>query len=128
MQSFEDNAVLAIYPQNLLKNVKPGDAVEIAFQASTSPNCGRQGQGGQWNIPARASSRPARYCRQRQMSGRKGTLAVLITLDDEELAKELPLGAAGTTAIYTDYAQPFHIITKITVRIKAWMYQCSLPV
>ena len=47
---------------------------------------------------------------------------MLINLDDEQLAKELPLGAAGTTAIYTDFAAPFHVITKITVRIKAWMY------
>ena len=36
------------------------------------------------------------------------------------LDKKLPLGAAGTTAIYTKFANAFHIITKITVRIKAW--------
>jgi hypothetical protein len=47
-------------------------------------------------------------------------LVVRIFLDDEELAKKLPLGAAGTTAIYTKFANAFHIITKITVRIKAW--------
>ncbi len=53
--------------------------------------------------------------------GSKGYLAVKIEMDDAELAKELPLGAAGTTAIYTDFGGPFHIITLITVRIKAWM-------
>ena len=53
--------------------------------------------------------------------GSKGMLVVRIVLDDQELAKQLPLGGAGTTAIYTKFAQPFHIITKITVRIKAWM-------
>jgi multidrug resistance efflux pump len=53
--------------------------------------------------------------------GSKGMLVVRIVLDDEKLAKSLPLGGAGTTAIYTKFAQQFHIITKITVRIKAWM-------
>ena len=52
----------------------------------------------------------------------KGILAVRIRLDDEDLAKQLPMGAAGATAIYTDFASPFHIITKITVRIKGWVY------
>ncbi len=53
--------------------------------------------------------------------GSQGFLAVRIHLDDEQLARELPLGAAGTTAIYTDVGESFHVFTKITVRIKAWM-------
>ena len=54
--------------------------------------------------------------------GSKGFLAVRIRLDDEQLAKELPLGAAGTTTIYSDFGKPFHLISKITIRIKGWMY------
>jgi hypothetical protein len=54
--------------------------------------------------------------------GSKGFLAVRIHLDDEQLAKELPLGASGTAAIYTDFATPFHIISKIALRMKAWLY------
>jgi multidrug resistance efflux pump len=122
VQSFADNAILAIYPQNLLTNVKPDDAVEIAFKR-------RPGQ-----IVTGKVKQVIEYTGEGQLTqtallpsaasiGSQGYLAVMIYLDDEELAKELPLGAAGTTAIYTDFGEPFHIITKITVRIKAWVYQ-----
>jgi multidrug resistance efflux pump len=122
VQSFADNAILAIYPQNLLTNVKPDDAVEIAFKRRPGQvvtgkvkeviEYTGEGQFMQTTLLPSAAS-----------VGSQGFLAVMIYLDDEELAKELPLGAAGTTAIYTDFGKPFHVITKITVRIKAWVYQ-----
>ena len=121
VQSFEDNAILAIYPQNLLNNVKPGNAVEIAFKRRP-----RQIVTGKVKevieYTGEGQFAPGAMLPSAADVGSQGYLAVMISIDDEELAKELPLGAAGTTAIYTDFAQPFHIITKITVRIKAWMY------
>jgi hypothetical protein len=45
---------------------------------------------------------------------------VRIRLDDKELAKQLPLGAVGTIAIYTDTGKTWQIISKIVVRIKGW--------
>lgn len=122
VEDFADNAILAIYPQNLLTNVKPDDEVEIAFKR-------RPGQ-----IVTGKVKEIIEYTGEGQFApnamlpsaasvGSLGFLGVTIYLDDQEMAKELPLGAAGTTAIYTDFAQPFHIITKITVRIKAWVYQ-----
>ena len=126
MQSFDDNAVLAVYPQNLLTNVKPGNEVEIAFKR-------RPGQ-----VVTGKVREVVPYTGEGQMTqtavlpsaasiGSEGFLAVLIDLDDEQLAKELPLGAAGSTAIYTDFGKSLHIMTKISIRIKAWMYQL-LPV
>jgi len=125
VQDFADNSILAIFPQNLLRNVRPGNEVEIAFKR-------RPGQ-----IVTGKVSEIVNYTGEGQLTpsamlpsaasiGSKGFLAVRVYLDDEELAKQLPLGAAGTTAIYTDFGKPFHVITKITVRIKAWM--CYLPV
>jgi multidrug resistance efflux pump len=122
VQDFSDNAILAVYPQNLLTNVQPGNAVEIAFKS-------RPGQ-----IATGKVDEVVKYTGEGQFTpnallpsaanvGSQGFLVVRVYLDDEELARELPLGAAGTTAIYTDFSKPFHIITKITVRIKAWMYQ-----
>ena len=58
--------------------------------------------------------------------GAKGFLAVRIDLDDAAFARELPLGGAGTTAIYTKFGGPFHVITKIALRMKAWID--NLPV
>ena len=122
VQDFADSSILAVYPQNLLKNVKPGNQVEIAFKS-------RPGQ-----IVSGKVNEIVEYTGEGQFTasallpsaanvGSQGFLAVRIYLDDQQLARELPLGAAGTTAIYTDFAKPFHIITKITVRIKAWVYQ-----
>ena len=126
VQDFSDIAILAVYPQNLLTNVEPGNEVEIAFKS-------RPGQ-----IATGKVHEIVEYTGEGQFTpnallpsaadvGSQGYLVVKIHLNDEELARELPLGAAGTTAIYTDFAAPFHIITKITVRIKAWVYQL-LPV
>ena len=121
VQDFSNTAVLAVFPQNLLKNVKSGDDVEIAFKRRP----GRIATGkvvyvvkytgeGQFvasgKLPSAASV------------GSKGYLVVKIKLDDDELARKLPLGAAGTTAIYTDVGKPFHAITKIALRMKGWLY------
>lgn len=112
--------VLAVFPMNLLKNVESGNAVEIAFKGSPGqivtgkvdailPYTGEGQLSPEAKLPIAANL------------GSKGFLVVRIVLDDEALAKELPLGAGGTTAIYTNSGHPFHVITLITVRIKAWM-------
>jgi len=125
LMDLSDTAILAIYPQNLLRNVSPGDTVEIAFRRKPGMiasgkvdsviNYTGEGQfvAGQ-KVPVVATV------------GSKGFLAVRINLDDQELAKQLPLGADGTTAIYTGFGQPFHLISKIALRIKGWLYY--LPV
>jgi len=58
--------------------------------------------------------------------GSKGFLVARIRLDDEDLAKKLPLGADGTTAIYTGFGKPFHIISKVVIRMKSFLF--FLPV
>lgn len=126
VQDFAGNWILAVYPQNLLTNVKPGNPAEIAFKS-------RPGQVATGKVKevveytGEGQFTPNSLLPSAATVGSQGFLVVRIYLDDEELARELPLGAAGTTAVYTDFAQPFHIITKITVRIKAWVYQL-LPV
>jgi len=52
--------------------------------------------------------------------GSIGVLAVKIRLTDTPPAN-LPLGAGGTVAIYTDHGKPVHIISKVTIRMKKWM-------
>ena len=116
-----ETVVAAVFPMNVVQHIAPGDNVEIAFKSLP----GRIVTGkvdqvlkytgeGQLNVSATLP--------EAKSIGSKGMLAVRIVLDDPELAKRLPLGGAGTTAIYTDYAKPFQIITKISVRIKMWMY------
>lgn len=124
-QDMGTTRVLAIFRQNLLKNVASGDSVEIAFKSS--PGFLAEGK-----VEAILE-----YTGEGQLLtsgvlpvaatiGSKGFLAVKITLDDEDFARGLPLGGAGTTAIYTKVGKPFHAITKIVVRMKTWLY--NLPV
>lgn len=40
--------------------------------------------------------------------------------------KELPLGSAGTTALYTKIGGPFHVISKVALRMKAWIYYAPI--
>lgn len=125
IMDLSDNAVLAIYPQNLLKHVAPGDDVEIAFRRHPG------------TIATGKVQSIVKYTGEGQFAatdrlpvvatvGSKGFLAVRILLDDEELARTLPLGAAGAVAIYTKFGGPFHVISKIVVRMKGWLYY--LPV
>jgi hypothetical protein len=52
---------------------------------------------------------------------------IRVTLDDELQAKELPQGAAGTLAVYTSKGKAVHIISKVTLRIKAWLTYLTSP-
>ena len=115
----------AVLPQNLLKNVQPGDAVEIAFKSLP----GRIATGKVDEVleyTGEGQLEPSVELPVAKAVGSKGFLVVRITLDDEELAKELPLGGAGTTAIYTKAGEPFHLISKIALRMKGFLYY--LPV
>ena len=120
IQDFSDTAIIAVFPQNLLKNVKAGNEVELAFKR-------RPGEilVGRVELVAKYTGEgqfmPSPQLFSAADVGSKGMLAARIRINDDELARELPLGAAGAAAIYTDFGRPFHIITKITVRISSWM-------
>lgn len=121
VMDLSDTAIVAVFPQNQLKNVKAGNDVEIAFKS-------RPGLIATGEVEAvvkytgEGQFLPTGKLPEAVNVGSKGFLVVRIRLDDDQLAKKLPLGAAGTTAIYTDFGNPFHLISKITVRIKGWMY------
>jgi multidrug resistance efflux pump len=118
VMDLSDTGVLAIFPQNQLKNVKPGNAVDLTFKR-------RPGK-----IATGVVDSVIQYTGEGQFIptltlpvmadlGSKGFLAVRIRLDDQVLARKLPLGAAGSVAIYTDVGKPFHVISKIAVRMNA---------
>jgi hypothetical protein len=56
--------------------------------------------------------------RQAETIESKGMLDVKISIDDAELAHELPMGAAGTVAICTDFGKTFGITSEVAIRIK----------
>ena len=50
-----------------------------------------------------------------------GRYAVVVRLDDEVSLGRLPQGAACSVAVYTDAGKPFHVISRVVMRINAWM-------
>lgn len=120
IEDLSDTAIIAIFPQNLLLNMKVGDEVEVAFERRPGeifagkidlmPNFTGEGQ-----------MMPSSKLPDAASIGSKGRLAVRIRLDDAEAAGDLPMGAAGSVAVYTDFGKPFHVISMITIRINAWM-------
>ena len=50
-----------------------------------------------------------------------------MSLDDEEVARSLSQGAGGTVAIYTDAGKPVHVISKVAMRMNAWLNYLTSP-
>jgi multidrug resistance efflux pump len=114
--------IAAIYPQNLLKNVEPGNSVEIAFKSLPGEIAtGKVDAILAWTGEGQIQREKSTVVPIVKDLKARGFLAVRITIDDLELANSLPLGAASSVAIYTNTLKPFHIISKISIRIKMWM-------
>ncbi len=113
--------LVANFGQNVLTHVKPGQPIEFCLKSQP----GRVFSGKVDSI-IRATGEG-----QFAMSGTlgsasdlasEGMFVVKFTLDDEEAARDLPLGTAGGVAIYTDKGEPFQVISKVAIRIQAWSY------
>jgi membrane fusion protein (multidrug efflux system) len=115
-----DIGVAAVFPQNWLSNVQPGDDVEMVL----NPYPGRlflgkvdyviaATGGGQFTtsgtIPNAASI------------GSDGLYAVRINFSDAAVARKLSLGSGGSAVIYTKVGKPTHVISKVAIRMKKWL-------
>lgn len=111
-----DTRIAVVLPQNLLRNVKVGDAAEIAFLSRPGTlatgrviriaNYTGEGQfAAQGDVPVLANV------------GSKGFFGAVVKLDDEALADSLGLGEGGAAAIYTQPEGPLHVISKIYLRM-----------
>ena len=110
--------VVALFPQNYLTNVRPGDDVELVldpypgrlFTGKVDSVISAAG-GGQFtptgNVPTSFQS--------------TGAYAVKILFDDAAVARQLSIGSGGVAAIYTKVGKPTHVISKVTMRIKKWL-------
>ncbi len=115
-----ETAVVASFPQNHLMNVQRGDEVEVIL----APYPGQLFKGKvDAVIPATGEGQfaPSGTIPQASKVGSEGKLAVKVLLTDEAAPANLPLGAAGEVAIYTDRGKPVHIISKVALRMKKWL-------
>ncbi len=121
-----ETRIAAAFSAQMLIHVKPGQDVELAFKSRPGQlfkgkvddviQASGEGQfttGGK--LPSAASI------------GSPGFLAVKISLDDSSLGDELAMGTPGAVAIYTDWGKPFAMISKVTIRLKKWMYFLPVP-
>ena len=124
--SHEISDVVASFSQSAIRLVEEGDQVEVVF--NTLP--GQVFSGKVRSITkvshqaqlAASSALPT-------MSGApvNDRWAIRVTLDDEQQAKKLPQGAGGSVAVYTSKGFPVHVISKVTVRINAWLAYLTSP-
>ncbi len=54
-------------------------------------------------------------------SGWPAPFFVRVVLDEETVARRLPLGTVGTVAIYTGTSRPTYIIRRVMMRMEAWL-------
>jgi len=112
--------VAAVFSQNYLSNVRAGDDVELVldpypgrlFTGKVDTVIAASG-GGQFmttgTIPTTAKA------------GSTGAYAVKILFSEREASRNLAMGSGGSAAIYTKVGKPFHIISKVAIRMKKWL-------
>lgn len=125
--SNDEEVVLASFSQSAIRYIQVGDAVEMVFRS----------------IPGKVfSGKVARLARasgssQLTASGQLPTFTgqpensrwgVLINFDNQEDAELLPQSAgASIIAVYTEKGKPVHIISKVVMRMNAWMGYLTSP-
>ena len=123
--STDDNEILASFSQSSIRNIQVGDESEFTFfhrpgkvysgvvshviGVSASAQTTASGQ-----LPTLGTAPPDRW-------------VVRIHFDDQGLAKSLPQGTAGIATVYTQRGKPVHIISKVVMRINAWMAYLTSP-
>ncbi len=115
-----DIAVAAVFPQNWLSNVEPGDDVEMVL----NPYPGRLFLGKvDYVIPATGGGQftTSGTIPNAARIGSDGLYAVRINFSDDAVARKLSLGSGGSAAIYTQKGKATHVISKVTIRMKKWL-------
>lgn len=120
------NMVLASFSQSSSRKIATGDMAEVVFgnlpgqvYAGTVMRIVEVGGQSQMTASGQIPS----------FSGEPATdrWAVVVELDDKEFAERLPQGAGGTMAIYTQKGKPVHVISKVALRISAWLGYLTSP-
>ena len=115
-----DTAVAAVFPQNWLSNVQPGDDVELVL----NPYPGRLFLGKvDYVIPATGGGQftTSGTIPNAARIGSDGLYAVRINFTDDVIARKLSIGSGGSAVIYTQTGKATHVISKVAIRMKKWL-------
>lgn len=111
--------VVAPLTQNVVRHVKSGDAAEIALKLYP----GRILKGSVDSViwaSGEGQSDPSGSLPDISSVQAGTELAVRVKFDDLPSDFELPVGAGGAVAIYTEGGKPLRIIRKIVIRMTTW--------
>jgi multidrug resistance efflux pump len=118
---YDQEAILiASFTQNALRHINQGDLVEVAFDNHP----GKIFQGTvQDLIPATGQGQlpPSGTLKEFTTTEPRGRFPVRLKLNAEPSELDLPAGAAGVAAVYTDKAKPIRVVRKVIIRIFTWM-------
>ena len=119
--------VIASFSQSAIRYISVGDPVEMVFQS-------RPGEVSAGKITRVIKASGAA---QLSASGQLPTMtgqpenarwAVIIHFDDDAVAESMPQSAAAPIiAVYTKKGKPVHIISKVVMRMNAWMGFLTSP-
>lgn len=124
--SSEGYEVVASLSQSAARYVKTGDPVELFFAAH--PGQVYTGTvSGVIHATGEAQLAPSGQIPVLTGAPIVGRRPITVTLDDQTLIRELGQGARSFVAVYTDRGKPFHIITKVVVRMQAWFGYLTNP-
>jgi multidrug resistance efflux pump len=117
----QEHVILAMFGQNELHQVEPGNEAEIALEtypgriikAKVDSIVWAQGQGQLPLTGTLPDTGPA--------PTPEGRFAVKLLLDEPDKDLFLAAGARGVGAIYTHHLEPIHIIRKVILRVGAYL-------
>ena len=124
--SDEAQLILSSFSQSAIRRIAEGDLAEVVFA----------------NIPGQTFAgevvRIVGFGSESQLtaSGNLPSLTgtpvndrwgVLVKLEDEEVVDNIPQGAGGTVAVYTSMGKPVHVISKVVMRMNAWLGYLTSP-
>ncbi len=124
--STEASAILASFSQSSVRRIAVDDPAEIVFiNKPGQVFAGRVERvvGTDGDSQLTASSQLPNFTG----APARGRWGVVIEMHDEALARALPQGTAGTVAIYTSGGAAFHMISKVALRMTAWLSYLTTP-
>jgi len=125
--STEIRPVLMSFSQSAIRYISVGDKAEMVFRSRP----GRVFSGKVRRIArGSGSSQLAASGQMITMNGQpeNSRWAVMVELDNPEDADSLPQSAgASIIAVYTEKGKPVHIISKVVMRMNAWMGYLTSP-